>query len=220
VLAFQPLIEGLMTTDYHTMIRFGKWEEILAQPEPGEEWLVSRAVHHYARGIALSALGRTSEVPAEIEAFEVAAAAVPGDWYQFNNKMEDVFPIARAMLAGELAFREGRLDDAWEALDEGIAAEDLLIYDEPPAWMIPVRHAKGALMMSAGEYAAAEQLYIQDQELHPGNTWSLLGLQQSLEAQGRFEEAAAITPQLEKAWNRVEKTERPTSSCMCQPGKS
>ena len=54
------------------MIRFGKWEEILREPEPADYRLVTRAVHHYARGIALSVLGRTDEARAEMARFEQA----------------------------------------------------------------------------------------------------------------------------------------------------
>ena len=212
------LIEGIMPTTYHVMIRFGRWNEVLAEPLPPDYRLVSRAVYYYARGIALSALGRTDEARAEVAKFESAAAAIPGEWFMFNNKVSDVLPIARAMLEGELAFREGRLDDAWSALRRGIEAEDRLIYDEPPGWMLPVRHAMGALLMSAGKPAEAERLYREDQERHPGNTWSLIGLQKCLAAQNRASEAAAVARQLETAWKRV--VDRPTSSCYCEPGKS
>jgi tetratricopeptide (TPR) repeat protein len=129
----------------------------------------------------------------------------------------DALPVAEAMLEGELAFREGKLDAAWAALRRGIAAEDRLVYDEPPGWMIPVRHTMGALLMSAGEYAEAERLYREDQDKHPGNGWTLLGLRQALEAQSKNDEAAQITSQLEAAWKRV--VDRPTSSCLCAPGK-
>lgn len=210
------LIEGIMPTTYHVMIRFGRWEEVLREPVPPADRVVTRAVHHYARGIAHSALGQTRAARAEIARFEDAVAKVPEDWWIFNNRMHDVLPIARAMLAGELAFREGRLDDAWRALRTGIEAEDKLVYDEPPGWMLPVRHAMGALLMSAGSYREAERLYREDQERHPGNGWSLLGLKLALEAQHRPAEAAALTPQIERAWARV--ADRPTSSCLCEPG--
>ena len=82
--------------------------------------------------------------------------------------------------------------------------------------MLPVRHAMGALLMSAGEYARAETMYRQDQLQHPGNGWSLLGLQQALAAQGDDAEAAALTPSINVAFARVE--DRPTSSCFCEPG--
>jgi tetratricopeptide (TPR) repeat protein len=213
---FGWLIEGIMPTNYHVLIRFGKWEEILREPLPAEHRLVTRAVHYYARGIALSVLDRTDEARAEIAKFEAAVAEVPEDWWVFNNKMHDVLPIAMAMLEGELAFREGRLDAAWSALRRGIAAEDQLVYDEPPGWMLPVRHSMGALLMAAGEYAEAEQLYREDQKRHPGNGWSLLGLKQALAAQGRTDEVVKVAASLEQAWQRV--GDRPSSSCLCAPG--
>jgi hypothetical protein len=174
-----------------------------------------RAIHHYARGIALAALGRTSESRTEKARFEAQVEKVPEDWWVFSNKAHDVLPIGRLMLEGELAYRERRFDDAWAALEKAIAAEDKLVYDEPPGWMIPVRHAMGALLVEAGEFERAEKLYREDQVKHPGNGWSLLGLQQTLIAQERTTEAARITAKLDKAWKRVE--ERPTSSCMCAP---
>ena len=127
-----------------------------------------------------------------------------------------VLPIARAMLEGELAFREGRLDDAWSALERGIEAEDRLIYDEPPGWMLPVRHAMGALLMAARKHAEAERLYREDLQRHPGNTWSLIGLQKALVAQNRSSEATEVGKQLDVACKRL--TVRPTSSCFCEPG--
>jgi tetratricopeptide (TPR) repeat protein len=212
---YGSLIEGIMPTTFHVLIRFGRWQEILEEPEPPDYRLVSRAVRHYARGIALSALGRTAEVQAEIDAFEEAMARVPGDWWIFNNKVDQVLPIARAMLEGELAFREGRREDAFKALRRGIAAEDALVYDEPPGWMLPVRHPLGAFLMSSGRYAEAEAVYREDQRRNRNNGWSLLGLRQALEAQGRSAEAVSIVPQLAAAWPRTDV--KATSSCLCEP---
>ncbi len=213
---FAGLIEGIIPTTSHVMIRFGKWEEILREPAPPQKRPMMRVIHHYARGIALAALGRTAEARAELDRYNAQVGQVPEDWWVFSNKAHDVLPIGRLMLEGELAYREGRLDDAWAALEQAIAAEDKLLYDEPPGWMIPVRHAMGALLMESGQHARAETLYRQDQLEHPGNGWSLLGLSQALRAQDREIEAAAVEPQLEKAWQRVEA--RPTSSCFCAPG--
>jgi tetratricopeptide (TPR) repeat protein len=211
------LIEGIMPTTFHVLIRFGRWEEILEEPERPEFRLVTRAVRRYARGVALSALGRTEEARAEIEAFDRAIAEVPEDWWIFNNRVHQVLPIARAMLEGELAFREGRLDESFAALRRGIAAEDALVYDEPPAWMLPVRHALGALLMSAGRYAEAEAVYREDQLRNRGNGWSLLGLRLALEAQGRNAEAETLAPKIAAAWARADV--KPTSSCLCEPGE-
>lgn len=213
---FGFIVEGIVPTTYHVLIRFGKWDVILDEPTPPKNRIVITAVHHYARGIAHAALGQTRKAKREIAKFSKAADAIPEGWYVFSNKLADVLPIAHHMLAGELAYREGRLDDAWAAMEEAMAAEDRLVYDEPPGWMIPVRHAMGALLVESGDYARAEMLYREDQEDHPGNGWSLLGLQQALTAQEKNDEAATYARALDKAWARV--TERPSSSCLCAPG--
>ena len=212
---FAGLIEGIMPSTYHVYIRFGNWKEILAKEAPAPKRPVITAVHHYARGIAHAARGEIAAARADIAAFEKAVGQVPQEWWVFSNKVHDVLPIARHMLAGELAYREGRLDDAWAALELAMAAEDRLVYDEPPGWMIPVRHSMGALLMEADEYERAEALYRGDQEDHPGNGWSLLGLQQSLEAQGKNRRARRVAKDLDAAWATID--ERPTSSCLCAP---
>jgi tetratricopeptide (TPR) repeat protein len=212
---FAFIIEGIIPTAYHVMVRFGKWEDVLREPMPLEKRPMMRAIHYYARGIAFSALGRTEEARKEAARFVKQVKKVPADWWVFSNKAHDVLPIGRLMLEGELAYREGRLDDAWAALTKAIEAEDRLVYDEPPGWMIPVRHAMGALLVEAGEYERAEKLYRQDQVNHPGNGWSLLGLKQSLVARGRMDEAAKVAAKLDEAWKRV--ASRPASSCMCAP---
>lgn len=211
-------VEGIMPTDYHVMIRFGRWEDILDRPEPADWLLVSNAVHHYARSIAHSALGQTAQAREELEKFDAAAAKIPGHWLQYNNKISDVLPIARSMIEGELLFREGAYDEAFAILREGAEMEDRLIYAEPPAWMVPVRHALGALLMSAGRYAEAEAVYREDLVRNPNNGWGLLGLEQALLAQGRSRDADEVAREREVAWARADV--RPTSSCFCEPGRT
>jgi tetratricopeptide (TPR) repeat protein len=212
---FAGLIEGIMPATFHVLIRFGKWEQILEEPEYPEWRLVSRAVRLYARSIANSALGRTEEARVELKAFEEAMADVPEDWWIFNNRVDQVLPIARAMINGELLFREGKREEAYAILREGVAAEDALVYDEPPGWMLPVRHALGALLMADGRYAEAEAVYREDLRRNRDNGWSLTGLQLALEKQERGTEAKELTMRLARAFNDADT--RPSSSCYCEP---
>jgi len=173
----------------------------------------------YSHGININDPEMTEERwKAAQAAVDEAIAQVPEDWWIFNNKVYQVLPIAQAMLSGELDFREGKLDEAFATLREGIAAEDALVYDEPPGWMLPVRHSLGALLMDANRYAEAEEVYREDQRRNPGNGWSLLGLIQALDMQGRIKEAKALAPGLRSAFARADV--KPTSSCFCAPGKA
>lgn len=207
--------DGFMPVTYHVMIRFGKWDDILAEPAPPEFRHISRTMRHYARGVALSALGRTDEARLELDAFESEAALIPEDWMVGQNKAADVIAVARQMLIGELAYREGRHDEAFAALTQGVVLEEALVYDEPPGWMQPVRHAQGALLMGAGRAAEAEQIYRADLARNQGNGWAMLGLEQSLRVQGKTQDASALASQRAQAWARADVS--PTSSCYCQP---
>jgi tetratricopeptide (TPR) repeat protein len=209
------IIEGIMPTTFHVLIRFGKWEQVLKEPAYAEDRLVSNAVRHYARSIAYSATGRTKEARKELESFETAMAAVPEEWYVFNNPVSNVLPIAEAMIHGELLYREGKHDEAFAILRKGIEAEDSLVYDEPPGWMLPVRHALGALLMEQGRYEEAEAVYRKDIVLNRHNGWGLLGLQNALLAQGKHPEAAPYAKKLEEVWKDADTN--PTSSCFCAP---
>ncbi len=213
--AFAFLIDGIMPTTFHVLARFGRWEEILREPDYPEWRLMSRVVRAYARSVACSALGRTEQARAELAEFERRAAEVPADWLVMQNKASDLLPIARAMANGELLFREGRREEAYDILREGVAMEDRLVYDEPPGWMLPVRHALGALMMADGRYAECEAIYREDLARNRENMWGLTGLRLALEAQGKTQQAVEAGSRLEVAL--TDATIRPTSSCLCQP---
>lgn len=213
---FAGLIEGIMPTTFHVLVRFGKWDQILQEPDYPEYRLVSRAVRRYARSIAYSALGQTSDARDEMAKFTQAANEIPPEWFIFNNQVSKVLPIAHAMIEGELLYREGQKEAAYAKLREGIVAEDALIYDEPPGWMLPVRHALGALLMSDGRFAEAEAIYREDLVRNRNNGWGLLGLRLALAAQMKDEEASSVGQAFQVAW--AEADTYPNSSCFCEPG--
>ena len=94
--------------------------------------------------------------------------------------------------------------------------EDALKYDEPPGWLIPVRHSLGAVLMKQSRFAEAEQVYRDDLARLPANGWSLLGLAESLRAQKKnSEEVAKTKAKFEKVWAKADL--KINSSCLCQP---
>ena len=214
---YRDYIEGFLATPYHAMVRFGMWSEILCEPEPAADLTVTKSFWHYARGVAFSALGQVDEALAEQEAFERAFAEVPETAYIGNNAARVVLEIARPMLAGEIEYRKGNYDRAFELLRDGVARDDSLRYDEPWGWMQPVRHALGALLTEQGRYAEAEAVYRRDLELHPGNGWALHGLAQCLRMNGDAGEAATVDERFRTAWSRSDITL--TASCFCARGK-
>jgi len=132
-----------------------------------------------------------------------------------NNAASDVIAIARTMAEGELAFREGASERAFDLLRRAVQLEENLVYDEPPGWMQPVRHALGALLLADGRHAEAEAVYRADLNRHPHNAWSLLGLQQALAQQQKTREAESLAEAVRAAWARADVS--PVASCYCHP---
>jgi tetratricopeptide (TPR) repeat protein len=212
-----PMIaDGWSAALPHVLVRFGKWDEIFALPEYPESRPISRAMRRYARSIACSAQGRVDEAREETAAFEREAGRTPIDWTIGFNPAHAVYPLARKMMEGELAFRLGEHDRAFAVLREAVALEDELLYDEPPSWLQPTRHALGALLVAAGRYAEAEEVYTADLERNPRNGWSLVGLEQARRRLGKTEGLADLARERSRAFARADLT--PTSSCYCEPG--
>jgi len=207
------LADGLMPVALHVLMRFGRWEDILAEPAFPAYRRYSNAMRSFARTVALAALGRTQEARDELEAFEARAAEVPEDWYVGVNEAPPVLALARLMALGELLYREGDEDAAFDALRTAVELEEALTYDEPPGWMHPVRHALGALLLEAGEAAEAERVFHADLARHPDNGWSLVGLRDAQLALGRTDAAAATGRAAEEAWRRSDV--RPAKACYC-----
>jgi tetratricopeptide (TPR) repeat protein len=209
------IADGFTPTALHVMIRFGKWNDILAEPAPDEWRLLSRAERHFARSVAYSALGKTAEARREIALLDQVAAGLSDEWKMGNNSAKDVVAIARNMAEGELAYREGNAEKAFELLREAVRQEESLAYDEPPGWMQPVRHALGALLLAEDRSAEAEEVYRADLARHPNNAWSLLGLHQSLQKQAKTAAAKELAPKVQQAWARADVA--PIASCYCHP---
>src|SRR5262249_52129748 len=139
--------------------------------------------------------------------------AVPREAQWGSNTAAGVLAVALPYVEGEIAYRRGQKEVAIAKLREAVALEDALKYDEPPPWTVPSRHALGAVLIAARQYADAEAVYRQDLARYPENGWSLRGLAQALEAQGTAGEAAEVKARLQRAWARSDVTV--DSSCLC-----
>ena len=218
-------LEAYLTMKQHVLIRFGKWREIIAQdlPEDRELYCSNVAMLHYAKTVAHSAIGEVAEAEAEKALFLEAKARMPDSRRVHNNLVIDLLDVAEAMMDGELEYRKGNFDAAFNHLRHAVGLDDALPYDEPWGWMQPARHALGALLIEQGQYEEAEAVYRADLGLdgtlsracqHPENVWSLHGLHECLAHRGEKVEAAIIKQRLDLA---VARSEVPVkASCFCR----
>lgn len=184
----------------YTLVKFGMWEDILAQPAPEKDLLYPTGVWHFARGMAKSATGQDAQQELEnlkaIAALPELASVTIWD----INTTAHLLQIASEVLSGKIAAQQGNYAQAIAHLQTAVDLEDSLHYDEPAPWYSPVRQSLGALLLKANRSAEAEQVYREDLQMYPENGWSLWGLVQSLQAQGKTKEAKAVQKRFEQAW--------------------
>jgi tetratricopeptide (TPR) repeat protein len=210
-------VEGMGAMPLEVLVRFGRWDDVLAARDFPDWMPLARTLRLGSRAIALAAKGNPQAARTEQVEFVEAAKKVPAEEMFLNNQAAAIIAILTPMVEGEILVRENKLDAGVAKLREAIKAEDALHYDEPPGWILPVRHSLGATLMTAGRFADAEQVYREDLTRLPNNGWSLFGLARSLRLQKKNEaEAARLETRFRTVWAKADL--QLTSSCLCQPG--
>lgn len=202
-------LESFVSVRIHVLVRFGRWDDLVALELPQDQSLysVTTAMIHYGKGVAYAATGRIEEAAKERDLLSSSVDVVPlerisGD---FPNKAKVVLGVATAMLDGELEYRKGNYLKAFEHLRIAIERDDALTYAEPWPWMQPTRHAYAALLMEQGRVEEAAEAYAADlgfddtlprARQHPGNVWALHGYHECLVRLGKKGEAKIVGQQL------------------------
>jgi tetratricopeptide (TPR) repeat protein len=203
MLDMMPGMDFFASEPLLVMVRFGKWNEILAEPRPAPRYNAMTGLWLHARGMALASTGRLAEARQVFAELCALAGRVSPDEQASNNPTRTLLEVGAKALEARIAEREGdpRALALWA---EAVAKEDELIYAEPADWFYPLRHYQGAALLAANRPRDAERVYRVDLEHHPGNGWALFGLVHALRAQHRSREAAAVEQQLERAWSSAD----------------
>ena len=198
-----PPFESFRPVRLYTLARFGRWEDVLREPAPPQELRFTRGMWHHVRGVARARSGHLRDAFAELDSLTAIAAATPPEQVIGINSAATLLEIARQLLLGEIAAVE-QPGEAVGFLENALRLEDGLTYDEPPPWYAPVRQTLGRVLLAWDQPEEAERVYREELRRFPNNGWSLFGLAQALEAQGRTHEAEQVRTQAHAAWSAAD----------------
>jgi tetratricopeptide (TPR) repeat protein len=202
-----PLLAGFRVVPYYALTRFGKWDEMLREPEPPAISAYLTGQWHYARGTAFLGKGQISDAEAELAKLEALMPDKSLDGPLFSpNTARAILTIAHEVLAGEIDSTNKKHDTAIAHLERAVRLEDALVYTEPAEFHYPPRLSLGAILLAAGRPAEAETVYWEDLRRNKESGWSLYGLMQALKAQGKNEDAALVEERFKKAWSHADVT--------------
>ncbi len=204
MVADRPELELLSPTSWFGHVRFGRWQAVLDEPAPPPALRYATGMWHFARGLAFSRLNRPEQADEERRLLGIVVDQMPASRKVGSNSARALLEVAEHLLVGELAAARDQEELAVQELETALAVEESLTYEEPPAWALPVRQLLGAVYLSFGRAAEAEQVYREDLRRQPHNGWSLFGLTQALTAQRKPEAAAVAQQRFRSAWARAD----------------
>ena len=129
-------LESYVGLPYHVMIRFGMWDDIIAEPTVSDKEVFASTIvtQHYARGVAYASKGMVAEAEAEQALFYEALKnpALAGRVLHNNLMYQDpsdgpcIHLVNAAVLDGEIEYRKQFLAKAsGEAYDFTAAFDHL-----------------------------------------------------------------------------------------------
>jgi len=202
-----PLLAGFRVVPYYALTRFGKWDEMLREPEPPSISAYLTGQWHYARATAFLGKGQTSDAEAEFAKLNALMPDKSLDQPLFSpNTARAILTIAQEVLGGEIDSANKKYDTAIAHLERAVRLEDALVYTEPAEFHYPPRLSLGAILLAAGRPAEAETVYWEDLRRNKESGWALYGLMQALKAQGKNDDAALVEARFKKAWSHSDVT--------------
>jgi tetratricopeptide (TPR) repeat protein len=189
------------------LLRFGRWEEALRLPAPPTSAEPPDPLwHHFTRSVANAQLRRVPAATLERDSFHRVARGVPADAFYRQNPVARVIEVASAILDARLAAARGESDVAIQAWERAVAAQDRLVYHEPPPIYYSVRESLGAALHAAARLPQAEAVFREDLSRNPRSGRSLFGLWHTLLALGRRPEADATKRAFDEVWTGSDTT--------------
>jgi tetratricopeptide (TPR) repeat protein len=198
-----PPLEGFMTIPMAVDVRFHKWNDILAMPQPDPAMHIATGFWHFARGMAFAGTGKLNEAEAEYKIVSEAEQNTPPDMIfamPIDNKAKDIMKISEDVLGAKIAMARKDNVQAISLLTAAVAIQDTLKYGEPPDWFFPVRESLGGALLINGDAAGAEKVFRADLDRNPRNPRSLFGLQQTLKTQDRNYDAGFVESEFHDSW--------------------
>ncbi|MCU1382623.1 MAG: repeat-containing protein [Acidobacteria bacterium] len=203
MIAQMAMLEPFAAKTLFVLLRFARWDEVMALPAPDPAHRLLTTLFHFGRGVAQAARGHAAAAGQERAAYVEARQAIAPESDWGYNKARDMLKVCDAALDGWIARAAGDDQGAVAAWRRAVAAEDALNYDEPPDWFYPARESLGAALLRANRAADAAQVFTDDLVRNPKNGRSLFGLWQAQLA-AKNPAATATRRRFKDAWRHAD----------------
>jgi hypothetical protein len=186
-------------------IRYGKWKELLLEPEPDEKHIYALLLFHFGRGMARLNDKRIAEAKQDLMELQVlmndSSLAIP--LTPFSAAIDGAV-IAESILSGSIALSEKRTADAIAAFKKAVTTEENMVYNEPRDWLLNPKHYLGNAYLLNKDGVNAEKVFRKDLLNNADNGWALYGLHKALLLQKKTTETAKVLVKFKIAFSKAD----------------
>jgi tetratricopeptide (TPR) repeat protein len=186
-------------------VRFGEWGRILEGPEPNSSMNYANIIYHFALGMAKANKQRVDNAKDDLsemrELMKDSSLALP--FTPFSSALEGA-TVAENLLAGTIALKEKRMDDAITAFIKAVTTEENMVYNEPRDWLLNPKHYLGNAYLENGDGINAEKVFRKDLLNNSENGWALYGLYKALLLQKKTVDASKVLSRYKTAFSKTD----------------
>jgi tetratricopeptide (TPR) repeat protein len=199
------LSQYIYMTPVFNQIRFGKWDEILQEPQPDKVHIYRNVLYHFARSIAYSRKNDRDAASKELDAMREfmkdSSLSIPMSPFSAPSVGASV---AHFLLLGIIHEDKKLYDGAVKYYKMADSAEATMVYNEPRDWLLSPKHYLGNAYLLKGDGANAEKVFKQDLLNNNENGWALYGLYKALLLQKKTAQASNAMARYKAAFAKAD----------------
>ena len=199
------LAQYIYMTPVFNQIRFGKWDEILNEPQPDKSQVYRNVLYHFARGIAYSRkqdrAAASNELDAMREFMKDSSLSIPMSPFSAPSVGANV---AEQILLGIIHEDKKLYDGAARHYKIADSLEANMVYNEPRDWLLNPKHYLGNAYLLQSDVVNAEKTFRKDLLNNNENGWALYGLYKALLLQKKNTEATKVLARYKTAFSKTD----------------
>ena len=199
------VLQYIFMTPVFNQIRFGKWDDILQEPQPDRSHVYSNVLYHFARGIAYSRKNDRPAASKELdgmrEFMKDSSLSIPMS--PFSAPLTGA-NVAEQILLGVIHEDKQLYEGAIRHYKMADSIEVNMVYNEPRDWLLNPKHYLGNAYLLLSDGVNAEKNFRADLNNNNENGWALYGLYKALLLQEKTGEATKISSRHKAAFAKAD----------------
>eukprot|EP01006_Ploeotia_vitrea_P049196 TRINITY_DN67321_c3_g3_i1.p1 TRINITY_DN67321_c3_g3~~TRINITY_DN67321_c3_g3_i1.p1 ORF type:complete len:568 (+),score=65.52 TRINITY_DN67321_c3_g3_i1:103-1806(+) len=172
-----PAYQSNLPWVIQNLVRFGKWDQLLATPQPKTQFGFYKAFWHWSQGIAHLGKGSCKTARTEFSVMDTflnnqtLVKEISGWGGNILFNLANI--TANARMAHTCEKDDILATEYWET---AVTVQDAIPYNEPPLWHESLRPCLAMSLMNQQQYDDALAVFTADLLKRPHNCWALFGM--------------------------------------------